>query len=55
MKKKLPIFGIGVGAVCATMAAFMCVNVVTALIQINETNRIIQEKFITTTVEKKNN
>lgn len=43
MKKKLPIFGIGVGAVCATMAAFMCVNVVTALIQINETNRIIQE------------
>ena len=46
MKKKLPIFGIGVGAVCTVMAAFMCVNVVSALIQINETNRIIEENTI---------
>ena len=42
MNKKLPIFGIGVGGVSAIMAAIICVNVVSSLVEINKTNQIIQ-------------
>ena len=42
MAKKLPVFGISVGAVSAIVVSILAVNIVSSIIEIDNTNKLIE-------------